>query len=162
MQPQLTPEIEAVLRRYIQIQAEELQRREEKAALQATLKRFLDPCTESYTQWLTQVGGQRLKISYRKSVEVEYDEATLRQRLGPRYVEILSPDLQKLKQELPTLAEALAPVLDRIGTPDPVKVRRAIESGRLTKDDFRGAFRKVPRDSFAVARQRDDVPGEAQ
>lgn len=158
MQPQLTPEIETVLQRYLQIQAEEQRLREEKTALQERLKRFLDPCTANFTQWFTQVGAERLKVSYRKSLEVEYDEATLRQRLGPRYVEILAPDPQKLKQELPTLTGFLAPVLDRIGSPDPAKVRAAIESGRLTKDDFRGAFRKVPRESLAVARQRDEPP----
>ena len=87
---------------------------------------------------------------------MEHDEPVLQERLGSRYNEILAPNLKKIRHCLADLTAILAPVLDRIGSPDPEMVRVAIERGTLSKADFASAFRKRTRRIVSVARVRPD------
>ncbi len=150
--PELTPEIEKTLKRYIDIQAEQARLQEEKAQLQEKLKAFLAPT--GATQWQVALADERLKVIYREKTDVEYDEDVLRERLGDRYRMILSPDVRKIKAALGGLRDALDPYLPQIGSPDSEKVREAVQSGVVTTDEFRGAFVKHQHRTVAVTRFR--------
>jgi hypothetical protein len=151
--PEMTPEIEEALKRYIDIQAEQTRLQEEKARLQERLKSFLAPT--GGTQWQVALADERLKVIYREKTDVEYDEDVLRERLGDRYRMILSPDVRKIKAALGGLKGALEPYLPQIGSPDSSKVRDAVQSGLVTTDEFHGAFVKRRRQTVAVTRLRE-------
>lgn len=151
--PELTADIEKTLRRYLDIQKEEARLREEKTALQDTLARHVG-LSASPRYWLTSVDGQELKIRCQETTAVEYDEPVLRERLGDRFGTILSPDLRKLRQHLAELSSVLTPHLDRIGSPDPDRVKAAIQQGLVKKEEFVGAFKKTSRRMVAVSRVR--------
>lgn len=157
-EPPLTPEIERVLRRYLEVQAEQRRLKEEKRVLREALIEHLREMPGRY--WFPVVGGQKLMVSRQRSVEIDYDEGLLQQRLGERYLRILKPDPKKLRQRLDDLEPYLEPVLAEIGSPHPERVRAAVESGAVTKEEFRAAFRKTLRHRLAVrrARDEDDVP----
>jgi len=146
---ELTAEIEAVLEEYTKLQQEERELKERKHALQEKLKAHLRG--DGQRVWYPEVGGARLKISYRSVPQVEYDEEMLRTRLGDRYAAILEPDLRKLRAELPNLGNELEPLLGRIGSPSPEKVRAAIESGAVSPGEFKDAFTKSAREYITVA-----------
>jgi len=150
--PELTPEIEQVLSRYVRIQDEEQRLREEKSQLQDKLREHMEPA--GCTTWFVRAAGQDLKVVAYRKVEVEYDEPKLQSRLGDRYLSILSPDLRKMRDALPEISPHLQPVLGRIGSPDPEKVRAAIESGVADVKEFEGAFVKSLKHVVAVTRSR--------
>jgi len=149
-QPVLTPEIETTLARYLEIQTEERQLRDEKRELQEALMAHLASLEGDY--WNPSLAGQPLIVHFTRSVEVEYDEELLRDRLGDRYTRILRPDLKKLKANLEKVESCLEPVLDIVGSPHPDRVRAAVLSGVLTKEEFAGAFRKTEKRRVAVRR----------
>ncbi len=74
-EPELTPDIEAVLKRYAKPQQEERQLKEEKGQLQerlyAHLRGFPDTC------WTPPVTGRRMRVSHKEFTEIDYDEALL-------------------------------------------------------------------------------------
>ena len=146
---ELTAGIAETLKEYTQLQQEEQALKERKHALQEKLKAHL----RSHEQhiWHPEVDGVRLKVSYRSVPQVEYDEKKLRGRLGDRYHVLLEPDLKKLRAELPILGNELEPLLDRIGSPSPEKVKAAIESGTISVDELKGAFTKTVREYISVA-----------
>jgi len=110
-------EIEEVLIRYTEIQMQEQALKEEKALLQDRIDAYMERTGQSL--WFLVVVGRRLKVRCQKTVVVEYDEETLRERLGDRYPAILAPDLRKIRQHLPELQPTLAPMLSMIGSPSP-------------------------------------------
>jgi len=150
--PALTPELTGILTRYLEIQHQEQKLKEEKAGLQERLAQYLEHV--GATAWYPAVHGQKLKVRASSLVSVEYDEQVLRERLGNRYTEILAPDLRKIRHCLADLTPVLAPVLDRVGSPDPDKVRAAVERGTVSTADFAGAFQKHTRRVVSVARVR--------
>ena len=152
-QPELTTEIEDTLKRYLAIQAEERRLREEKRSLQEALMAHLAGLEGDY--WNPVLAGERLVVHYTRSVEIEYDEELLRKRLGDRYGRILKPDLKKLKAHLAEVESCLEPVLDAVGSPHPDRVRSAILSGLVSKEEFRGAFAKTEKRRLAVGRDRE-------
>ena len=153
--PVMTDEIFKVLRRYVEIQTEERRLREEKAELQNKLKMHMVPAGCSF--WYTEVDGEKLKVVCNEFVEIKYDDDLLRERLGDRFPTILSPDIRKIRSELPRIERYLVPVLAEIGSVDPQHVRAAIESGHVTKEDFRDAFTKTRNYRIAVRRPK---PGD--
>ncbi len=146
---ELTAEIEETLKEYTQLQQEEQALKERKHALQERLKAHLR--SDERNIWYPEVDGIRLKVSYRSVPQVEYDEEKLRTRLGDRYHALLEPDIKKLRAELPALEGELEPLLDRIGSPSPEKVKAAVESGTVSADEFKGAFTKTVREYISVA-----------
>ena len=158
--PDLTPETAAVLKRYLEIQAEMQRLQEEKAALQETLADVL--ARHGAAQWSPEVDGQKLKIRCTETPVVEYDERVLRQRLGERFSAILAPDIRKIRRCLGDLEPALAPYLARVGAPSPAKVRAALEGGLVTRDEFAGAFTKTVRRQVAVSRWREEPASGGQ
>jgi len=147
-----TPEMEAVLERYLAVQEEEKRLAEEKRELADKLKAFMRVQDEK--RWAPTVGGQSLRISYRTTTEVEYDEDVLRERLGERYEKILSPNLKKMKRAMPHLRQVLQPVLREIGSPDAELVKQAVESGSVRADEFDGAYEKHRREFVTVSRAK--------
>lgn len=145
----LSGEMEAVLREYTQLQKQEQMLKEHKHELQEKLKAHLrgDDKRVVYPE----IDGIRLKVSYRNVPQVEYYEDELRKRLGGRYHDLLEPDIRKLRAELPNLEKELEPLLDRIGSPSPDKVKAAVKSGMVSADEFKGAFRKTTREYVSVA-----------
>jgi len=156
--PELTPEIEATLKRYRAVQEEQKRLGEEKQELKQKILDHIS--TRSNMQWLVDVGGERLKIVSRPESVVKYDEDVLRQRLGNRYRAILSPDMKKIKAELPKATQLLDPIIEEIGSPDAEKVKKAFQDGVVAKEEFAGAFEKERRNRFAVMldRQTEDRP----
>jgi DNA repair exonuclease SbcCD ATPase subunit len=146
--PELTAEIAETLKEYTQIQQEELRLKERKQALQEKLKTHLR--RDDTHVWFPEVSGMRLKVSYRSVTQVEYNEENLRARLGNRYRTLLEPDLKKLRAELLNLGNELEPLLERIGSPSPERVKAAVEAGTVSTDEFRGAFTKTVKEYISV------------
>lgn len=147
-QDPISPEMVAVLKRYLQIQAEEQRLKEEKAVLQKTLAGHL---AQMQTEvWRPVVEDCELKVFARSSVTIDYDETKLRERLGSRYPSILEPDVRKIRQHLKEVESALAPVLDLIGSPSPDRIRDSIEKGLTRKEEYAGAFEKTTRHKVSV------------
>lgn len=144
------PEIEPILKRYLQIQHEEQQLKEEKGRLQETLANFLSQ--KQLSVWHPDVNGQILKVRCQTNVTVKYDEELLQSRLNDRYMTLLTPDIRKIKLHLAKLSDTLNPALALVGSPNPDKVRSAIENGSVPKEAFTGAFTKTTRHIVSVAK----------
>ena len=151
-QPQLTPAIENTLARYIEIQREQKGLEEEKTKLQQILITHVGPMNASL--WTPVIGGEQLRVSYRTTVEVRYDERLLRNRLGERYIHVLALDLKKLKQNLSCAESHLEPIISIVGSPSRAKVRSAIVEGIVSKEEFEGAFEKTTKHQISVGRAR--------
>ncbi len=151
-----TPEMERTLERYLAIQEEEKRLAEEKRQLQDTLKQFMR--TGGEQRWCPTVGDQNLRVTYRHTTEVEYDEDVLRERLGSRYEAILTPNLKKVKSAMPHLRQYLQPVLREIGSPDPELIKQGVRSGTIRTDEFRDAFTKRERELVTVSRVKPRQP----
>jgi len=149
---ELPAEIETALRRYLEIQAQEQRLKEEKNALRERIGSHM--AALSLNNWYPTVDGQALKVRYRETTAIEYDESLLQDRLGDRYTAILAPDLRKIRIHMDKLDSLFAPVLSLIGTPSPDKVRGAIENGLASKESFSGAFKKTAKRFVAVGRAR--------
>lgn len=145
---ELTAEIEKTLKEYTQLQQEEQKLKERKQALREKLKAHLRSSGDHV--WTPNVNEMQLKIRYRSAANVQYDEEKLRTRLGDRYHALLKPDLKKLRAELPNIENELEPLLDRIGSPSPEKVKAAVESGTVSAADFKGAFKKTVKEYLTV------------
>jgi len=150
--PELPSEIEMDLRRYLEIQALEQRLKDEKAAVRERIGRHMVGLGLKY--WYPMVDDQSLKVRYRETTVVEYDESLLHDRLGERYATILAPDLRKIRLHLEKLESLFAPVLSLIGTPSPEKVRTAIQNGLVSKELFSGAFKKTLKRFVAVGKVR--------
>jgi len=149
MQPILTPQIETVLRRYMDIQEEERRIQEEKRTLQLTLFEYLKGAPGR--EWHVKVADRRVKVIHEESTRVKYDEELLATRLGDRYPEILSVDPKKLRDNEQLIEPYLRPVLPQIGSPDRDKIRKGIEAGLFSNEDFKGAFVKTVKPFIAVS-----------
>ncbi|MFZ2657008.1 MAG: hypothetical protein WAX69_18895 [Victivallales bacterium] len=154
IEAELTADVENVLLRYLEIQRITKELEDEKASLQEKITGHLS--TKPGGFWFPVVKGIPLKIRYFRETEIEYDENVLRSRLGEKYRQILSPDMRKIRSNLPGLEEILAPVIEKIGSPDREKVRGAIETGAMHPEDFTGAFRKQTRTRLAVMRVQNE------
>ena len=148
MQPILTPQIEAVLRRYMEIQEEERRIQEEKRTLQLALFEYLKGAPGR--AWHVTVADRRVKVIHEESTRVGYDEKVLAARLGDRYLEILTVDPKKLREHERLVEPYLRPVMLQIGSPDRDKIRKGIEAGRFSNEDFKGAFVKTVKPFIAV------------
>ena len=148
--PELPVEIEKALRRYLEIQAEEQRLKEEKNDLRERIGEHMAGLEMKY--WYPKIDGQALKVRYRETMAIEYNESLLHDRLGDRYATILAPDLRKIRLHLDELESLFTPVLSLIGSPSPEKVRVAIENGIVNKESFAGAFKKTVKRFVAVGR----------
>lgn len=156
---EMPPDLAQVLRRYLEIQCETQRLREEKERLQVKLGEYLRQ--RKLSAWYPDLDGQSLKVKYQETPIVEYDEAGLSLRLGERYAAILEPDLRKIRRNLSALGSVLAPMLTTIGSPTPERVRAAIESGVVQKDEFAGLFKKSLKQSVAVMRLQPDAASDS-
>ena len=147
-----TPEIETALKRYLEIQETEKALKEEKRALQAMIAEYMG--RGGTDQWLPTIDGEPLKIRRSVRVKVEYDEDLLRERLGPKYVELLAPNAKKMAQRNAEVVQALGPLLAEVGSVDRDRVRAAVERGTIRVEEFSGAFEKTERPTVMVARQK--------
>ena len=148
--PELPVEIEKALRRYLEIQAEEQRLKEEKNDLRERIGEHMAGLEMKY--WYPKIDGQALKVRYRETTAIEYNESLLHDRLGDRYATILAPDLRKIRLHLDKLESLFTPILGLIGSPVPEKVRVAIENGTVNKESFAGAFKKTVKRFVAVGR----------
>ncbi len=149
----LTPEVEQLLVRYLQIQEEVRRLEEEKGQLRDRLAGYLAEYQSPF--WCPVVAGQPLRIRVRHEIDIEYNEELLRERLGDRYAQILRPDPAKIRRNLPAVETLLQPALALVGSPHRDSVRDAIERGAVPRDAFAGAFTKVSRTNITVMRQRE-------
>jgi hypothetical protein len=148
--PEFPVEIEKALRRYLEIQAEEQRLKEEKTGLRERIGEHMAGLEMKH--WYPKIDGQALKVRYRETTAIEYNESLLHNRLGDRYPAILAPDLRKIRLHLDKLESTYSPVLSLIGSPSPEKVRLAIENGIVNKDAFAGAFKKTVKRFVAVGK----------
>jgi hypothetical protein len=148
--PDLPGEIEKALRRYLEIQAVEQRLKEEKNDLRERIGAHMAGLEMKY--WYPKIDGQPVKVRYRETTAIEYNESLLHDRLGDRYATILAPDLRKIRLHLDKLESTFSPVLSIIGSPSPEKVRIAIENGIVNKQSFTGAFKKTVKRFVAVAK----------
>ena len=150
----VSPQVEATLRRYLEIQKQLKQLEDERQVLRDILVRHMQARRSTY--WRTNVDGASVDIRSIPQTVVTYNESLLRERLGNRYNEILELDLKKLKDHLPEAQPLLASLLPIVGTPSREKIRDACEQGRMTPDEFKGAFTKTETQRFAVAPTRNN------
>jgi hypothetical protein len=148
----LPSEIESALKRYVEIQHEEQRLKDEKTMLQEKISRHMVGLEKKY--WYPVIDAQTLKVRYRETSVIEYNESVLRDRLGERYSAILAPDLRKIRLHLSEIKSLFTPVLSLVGTPEPERVRAAIETGIVNKDEFAGAFKKTTKRYIAVSKAR--------
>jgi hypothetical protein len=153
MSEALPETMQIVLNRYLAIQQEERRLQVEKDGLQEQLAAFME--AGKLAQWYPEIGGLRLSVRYRKSVHIDYDEEVLRNRLGDRYRMLLRPDIRKIRRNLDAIESSLSGVLDLVGSPVPEKVKEAVETGRVRKEEFAGAFKRSEDFTVAVARRGD-------
>jgi len=146
------PDIEGILKRYLEIQETQKRLDEEKQQLRDALIEHLRP--ERDEDFLRDVEGQQVKIRYRKRVDIEYDERILAERLGNRYPAILAPDIKKIRRRLNEIEPYLAPVVHLVGSPSPDRVKIAVQEGVIQVEEFRGAFQKTEKPLLAVSRIR--------
>ena len=76
----------------------------------------------------------------------------LQQRLGDKYIQILEPDVAKIKAHLTEVTPLLAPLLPQVGSPTREKVKAAVEAGAVERHAFDGAFTKTDSSVFSVGR----------
>jgi hypothetical protein len=150
--PELPVEIEKALRRYLEIQAEEQQLKQEKHDLREKIGEHMADLQMKY--WYPKIDGQALKVRYNETTAIEYNETLLHDRLGDRYLSILAPDQRKIRANLDKLESLFTPVLSLVGSPSPEKVRLAIEKGIVNKESFTGAFKKTVKRFVAVGKTR--------
>src|SRR4030042_2320542 len=150
--PGLPSEIESALKRYLEIQHEEQRLRQEKTDLQEEIGGYMARLEKKY--WYPVIDGQTLRVRYRETSVIEYNESVLRDRLGNRYSAILAPDLRKIRLHLGEIESLFTPVLNLVGTPEPEKVRSAIEIGIVNRGEFTGAFKKTTKRYVAVSKAR--------
>lgn len=157
-----SPELRDVLIEYERIQQAEKALSERKTALKEILAKHMQALGAA--EWMPEIDGRQFKIRYRHATTVEYDEETLRRRLGDRYRLVLGPDPRKLRRHLDEIAALLEPGLDVIGSPVPDKVKEAIASGAVKAEEFKGAFKKTEKDYITVSQpslpQRDPLGGQ--
>lgn len=150
--PEFPVEIEKALRRYLEIQAEEQQLKQEKNDLREKISEHMADLQMKY--WYPKIDGQALKVRYNETTAIEYNETLLHDRLGDRYLSILAPDQRKIRANLDKLESLFTPVLSLVGSPSPDKVRVAIENGIVSKESFAGAFKKTVKRFVAVGKAR--------
>ncbi len=147
----VSEELRVVLKEYESLQEQERYIRERKGELQQRLAEHMKSLRASV--WMPSVEGNLYKVLYRKSMRVDYDEALLSERLGNRYRSLLRPDIKKIRAHLDAVEPQLQTVLDLVGSPDPEKVKEAVEAGVVTTDEFKGAFKKTDTVHVSVSRQ---------
>ena len=134
-------EREVAIRKYMQIQQEIVRLEEERERLRDFLVKDLEGQVPA--KWHITIDEKPLMVIHEFKTSVRYDEHLLSERLGERYSEILEIDGTKIRKNRDLVRPLLAPVLDKIGTPSASRVKAAVQSGSLTADDFRGAFKKT-------------------
>ncbi len=144
-----SPEMCELLKAYEAIQQEEKALHERKSALREKLVETMRE--RNAAEWLPRVDGRLFKVRYRHAITIDYDEDTLRHRLGDRYRQVLAPDPRKLRAHLAEVAPLLEPQLDVVGSPSPEKVKAAIDAGVVSADEFKGAFEKTEKHYITVS-----------
>jgi len=142
------PQVEAALRRYLEIQRNMKKLEDERQGLRDVLVQHMK--TKRSNIWDTKVDDAGVNVKCYSFTEVKYDEALLRERLGERYVEILDLDVKKLKEHLPEVKPFLTSLLPLVGTPSREKIRDVCEQGSMEPGVFRGAFSKTENQRLTV------------
>lgn len=142
--------VQEALKRYVEIQ-------EEVAKLETEKKRWRDVLVAhmqatGQSMWTPSLDNKQLTVHYYPKTTVKYDEVVLQQRLGDKYIQILEPDLAKIKAHLAEVTPLLQPLLNQVGTPSREKVKAAVESGAVERHAFDGAFTKTDSPVFSVGR----------
>lgn len=150
----LTPELERILKAYLEIQDEEKRVEERKSSLKSELLDALAGHGDG--MWLPVVDNLPLKVRIVRDTAITYNEKLLRERLGEKYKDILSPDIHKIRRHLADLEEVLQPFIGKLGKPDRTKIRKAVEKGEIPTESFTGAFKKSPRNLVAIMRRPQD------
>ena len=132
------PEVEAALRRYLEIQRQQKKLEDERQGLRDVIIQHMKARRTGL--WDTKVDDTKVNVKSFSFIEVVYDEALLRERLGERYVEILDLDVKKLKEHLPEVKPLLKSLLPLVGTPSRERIRDVCEQGSMEPGMFKGAF----------------------
>ena len=138
--PSVPDDLQAILRRLTEVDQILEQAKEERVFLRERIVELMTANQER--QRRIEVDGQPMMLRVHVRRKVRYDEEVLRERLGDRYRQILSPDARKVRKHAAELGDALDEHLELIGSPTPDRVQAAIEGGLVRADEFRGAFRK--------------------
>jgi hypothetical protein len=142
--------VQEALKRYVEIQEAVAKLEDEKKQCREKLVAHMHETGQSL--WSTSLDAKQLTVRYFSKTTVKYDEALLQQRLGDTYLQLLEPDLSKIKAHLQEVAPLLKPLLQQVGTPSREKVKAAVEAGTIDRKAFEGAFTKVDSSIFSVGR----------
>jgi len=142
--------VQEALKRYVEIQEEVAKLESEKKKWRDVLVAHMQATGQS--MWTPTLDTKQLTVRYYPKTTVKYDEALLQQRLGDKYLQILEPDLAKIKTHLVEVTPLLAPLLQQVGSPSREKVKAAVEAGAVERHAFDGAFTKTDSSVFSVGR----------
>lgn len=147
-------ELQVILAEYRLIEEQLEYLEQQKRILREKIRGLLE--SEGRNHYFLVVDNEAVALDLKKHTEVRYNEALLRQRLGPRYVRVLTPDLKKIRQHLQEITPALAPYLDKIGTPSREMIKQLILSGEFSTSEFQGTFEKVQKKILYVRKPQVD------
>ena len=147
-------ELQVVLAEYRLIEEQLEYLEQQKQILREKIRGLLE--NERRNHYFLVVDNEPVALDLKKHTEVRYNEALLRQRLGPRYVRVLAPDLKKIRQHLQEITPALTPYLDRIGAPSRDIIKQLILSGEFSTSEFQGTFEKVQKTTLYVRKPQVD------
>ena len=142
--------VQDALKRYVEIQEEVAKLESEKKQWRDVLVAHMQATGQS--MWTPTLDTKQLTVRYYPKTTVKYDEALLQQRLGDKYIQILEPDVAKIKAHLAEVTPLLAPLLPQVGSPTREKVKAAVEAGAVERHAFDGAFTKTDSSVFSVGR----------
>ena len=149
-------ELQVILTEYRMIEKELEYLEQQKQALREKIRGLLKE--EGRTRYFIVVDNEPVVLDLRQHTEVRYNEALLQQRLGPKYVRILSPDLKKIRQHLQEITPVLTPYMDKIGSPSRDIIKQLILSGEFDKHEFQGTFEKVEKTTLYVKKSTGGNP----
>ena len=92
--------------------------------------------------------GSRFKVI--SKTDIKYDESILQNRLKDKYNDILELDMCKVKENMKFIEEILGDELVRVGKPSASKIKKHIELGNLSIQDFKDAFDKTKTSKLIV------------
>lgn len=107
-------------------------------------------------------GNEAWKVSVSTRVNVKYNEELIASRIpNEEYAALLEADSTRFRKNFETLKDKLLPVLDQVGKISRKKVKESVESGRLDKRVFEGAYQREEKEVLTIRSVQEESGGPA-
>ncbi len=110
------------------------------------LKLMKEEVRSAIVELLAEMNSDKVKLpdntsfTVRHKIETVYDEEALKHQLEARYIEILEPDMKKIKANLEMLMPTLKEYMQIIGSPSQEKIEASIEEGLFDAKEIEGSY----------------------